>query len=89
MQGGEGEGGGRGRGGHVDALDAVPEEVKVVHAVVHALHVLEDVGPSVGRGAKGGKVPGLGDEFVKTSKDAAVWCHMQARGERASGTEKQ
>ena len=46
---------------HVDALDPVSEEVKVVNAVVHALHVLEDVGPGVVRGAKGGEVARLQD----------------------------
>jgi len=46
----------QGAGKVVDALDAVPEKVKVVHAVVHPLHVLEDVGPGVGRGTQGGEV---------------------------------
>ena len=38
---------------------AVPQEVELVNAVVHALHVLEDVGPRVGRGAERGHVAGL------------------------------
>ena len=37
----------------------VPQEVELVDAVVHALHVLEDVGPRVWRGTQGGHVARL------------------------------
>ena len=37
----------------------VPQEVELVDAVVHALHVLEDVRPCVGRGTQGRHVAGL------------------------------
>ena len=35
------------------------QEVKLVDAIVHALHVLEDIGPGVRRRAKGRQVAGL------------------------------
>lgn len=48
------------RGQEREKVDlAVPQEVELVDAVVHALHVLEDVGPRVWRGTKGGHVAGL------------------------------
>lgn len=37
----------------------VPQEVELVDAVVHALHVLEDVWPRVWRGTQGGHVARL------------------------------
>eukprot|EP00293_Proteomonas_sulcata_P017249 CAMPEP_0184310886 /NCGR_PEP_ID=MMETSP1049-20130417/35739_1 /TAXON_ID=77928 /ORGANISM="Proteomonas sulcata, Strain CCMP704" /LENGTH=110 /DNA_ID=CAMNT_0026625659 /DNA_START=237 /DNA_END=565 /DNA_ORIENTATION=- len=47
----------------VDTLDPVAEEVKLLNAIVHSLHVLEDVRPGVRTGAEGRHVArrGLGD----------------------------
>ena len=44
----------------------VPQEIELVHAVVHALHVLEDVRPGVGRCAKGRHVAGLHSTQITT-----------------------
>ena len=45
----------------------VPQEVELVDAVVHALHVLEDVGPCVGRGTQGRHVARLQQGRPRTS----------------------
>jgi hypothetical protein len=47
------------------SLDTVAEEIKLVNAIIHSLHVLIDVRPCVRACAKGRQIPRLLNNIVK------------------------